>query len=73
MLDIFSRAVNFWSYQQNQEMSHPKLGRSDSRAYQEYLLKSLQDKYNAINNQLESLIRESNTEITRSTLLFLGL
>src|SRR5271167_4126673 len=43
----------------------PKLGHPDFRAYQEYLLKSLQDKYNALNNQLESLIRESNTEITR--------
>ena len=49
-----------------------KLGRSDFRAYQEYLLKCLQDKYNALNNQLESIIRESNTEITRSTPLFLG-
>lgn len=50
----------------------PNLDHSNSRAYQEYLLKSLQDKYNALSNQFESLVRESNTEITRPILLFLG-
>lgn len=38
---------------------------SDGRAYQEYIVKSLQDKLNALNNQLETVVRESNTEINR--------
>lgn len=39
---------------------------ADSSAYQEYLLKCLQDKYNMLNTQFESVVRESNTEINRT-------
>ena len=38
---------------------------TDGRAYQEYLVKSLQEKYNASNSQLEAIIRDSNAEISR--------
>lgn len=56
----------------SRNVSSAKLDHSDNRAYQEYLLKSLQDKYNALNNQFESHIRDSNTEITRSIPFCLG-
>jgi hypothetical protein len=38
----------------------------DGRAYQEYLVKSLQDKLNGLNTQLETVVRESNSEMNRS-------
>ena len=65
MLEIFSRAMNFWSYQTNQEMSQSIASFTNGSAYQEYLIKSLQEKYNASNSQLESIIRDSNAEISR--------
>lgn len=38
---------------------------SDERTYQEYIAKTLQEKCNSLNAQLESLVRDSNTEISR--------
>ena len=38
---------------------------ADGRAYQEYLVKSLQEKYNTSNSQLEAIIHDSNAEISR--------
>jgi E3 ubiquitin-protein ligase CCNP1IP1 len=38
---------------------------SNERTYQEYIAKTLQEKCNSLNAQLESLVRDSNTEITR--------
>jgi len=69
MLEILTRATNFWCYQSNHEMSSYTFLYSaphvDGSAYQEYLVKSLQDKLNGLNTQLETVIRESNTEINR--------
>jgi hypothetical protein len=65
MVEILSRAMNFWCYQSNQEMFRSLPSFSDGRAYQEYLVKSLQEKYSASNNQLEAIIRDSNAEISR--------
>jgi hypothetical protein len=65
MLEILSRAMNFWCYQSNQETLISSIFFTDGRAYQEYLVKSLQEKYSASNNQLEAIIRDSNAEISR--------
>jgi hypothetical protein len=68
MLEILSRAMNFWCYQSNQEMSSSPASFTDGRAYQEYLVKSLQEKYSASNSQLEAIIRDSNAEISRRSM-----
>ena len=68
MVEILSRAMNFWCYQSNQEMFPSPTSFTDGRAYQEYLVKSLQEKYNASNSQLEAIIRDSNAEISRSSM-----
>ncbi|OLL25966.1 E3 ubiquitin-protein ligase CCNB1IP1 [Neolecta irregularis DAH-3] len=52
VMEICSRAMSFWSYQSTQEI-----------VYQEFLSKTLQEKYNNVNNQLDSLIRDANAEM----------
>ncbi|KAL8954101.1 MAG: hypothetical protein Q9222_000080 [Ikaeria aurantiellina] len=46
------RGLAFWSYQSTQEI-----------VYQEYLAKSLTDKYNNLGSQVDKIIHDANTEI----------
>ncbi|MCJ1314148.1 hypothetical protein MMC25_007828 [Agyrium rufum] len=52
VMECAGRAIAFWSYQATQEI-----------IYQEYLAKSLTDKYANLNNQMDSVISEANNEL----------
>ncbi|KAK9464304.1 hypothetical protein V1512DRAFT_213566 [Lipomyces arxii] len=53
--EICSRALAFWTYQCSQEL-----------LYQEYLGKSLTEKFNKLNQHLERVVRDANSEIGSS-------
>ncbi|KAL8716783.1 MAG: hypothetical protein Q9225_005921 [Loekoesia sp. 1 TL-2023] len=52
IVECAGRGLAFWSYQSTQEI-----------VYQEYLAKSLTDKYNNLGTQLDKIIHDANTEI----------
>ncbi|KAL8820830.1 MAG: hypothetical protein Q9223_001022 [Gallowayella weberi] len=54
IVECAGRGLAFWSYQSTQEIS----------VYQEYLAKSLTDKYNNLGIQVDKIIHDANTEIT---------
>ncbi|KAK6515206.1 hypothetical protein TWF506_007550 [Arthrobotrys conoides] len=78
ILEIAGRGISFWTYQTTQEMyvvliRH--LGLSDSgkatdiipacqSVYQEYLSKTLMEKFNQLSTQFDNVIHEANTEIS---------
>ncbi len=53
IVECAGRGLAFWSYQSTQEI-----------VYQEYLAKSLTDKYNKLGTQVDKIIHDANTEIT---------
>ncbi|KAL8854357.1 MAG: hypothetical protein Q9221_000844 [Calogaya cf. arnoldii] len=53
IIECAGRGLAFWSYQSTQEI-----------VYQEYLAKSLTDKYNKLGTQVDKIIHDANTEIT---------
>ncbi|KAK2808711.1 hypothetical protein FQN50_004382 [Emmonsiellopsis sp. PD_5] len=52
-MECAGRAMAFWTYQTTQEIF-----------YQEYLGKSLTDKYGALNQQMDKVIHDANSEIS---------
>lgn len=73
IMECASRGVAFWSYQATQEMHVPAtpprcfgfvgLIRSYS-FYQEFLMKSMSEKYQSLSGQMDKLINDANTEIS---------
>ncbi|BFZ60094.1 hypothetical protein YB2330_001116 [Saitoella coloradoensis] len=53
IVEICSRALSFWTYQATQEI-----------VYQEFMSKTLQEKHGALNAQMDSVVRDANSEIT---------
>ncbi|KAK0119551.1 hypothetical protein ONS95_010991 [Cadophora gregata] len=53
ILECASRALNFWAYQTNSEIT-----------YQEYLAKNLTDKYTMLNSQVDKVVHDANSEIS---------
>ena len=51
-MECTSRALSFWAYQITQDMY-----------YQQYLYKTLAEKYSALNIRLEKTVSDANTEI----------
>ncbi|KAL8677902.1 MAG: hypothetical protein Q9186_005713 [Xanthomendoza sp. 1 TL-2023] len=69
IVECAGRGLAFWSYQSTQEMYLPlpfdePLWLISSSVYQEYLAKSLTDKYNNLGTQVDKIIHDANTEIT---------
>ncbi|EPS43404.1 hypothetical protein H072_2637 [Dactylellina haptotyla CBS 200.50] len=52
ILEIAGRGISFWMYQTTQEI-----------VYQEYLSKTLSEKFSTLSTQLDNVIHEANTEI----------
>ncbi|KAK5165553.1 uncharacterized protein LTR77_009082 [Saxophila tyrrhenica] len=52
ILECAGRALNFYSYQTNQEIM-----------YQEYLARSLTDKYQLLSDQMDNIIKDANSQI----------
>ncbi|KAK6531081.1 hypothetical protein TWF281_007906 [Arthrobotrys megalospora] len=52
ILEIAGRGISFWTYQTTQEI-----------VYQEYLSKTLTEKFNTLSTQLDKVVLEANTEI----------
>ncbi|KAI9781649.1 MAG: hypothetical protein M1839_005866 [Geoglossum umbratile] len=52
-MECAGRGLNFWSYQATQEI-----------VYQEFIAKSLADKYNSLSMQMDKIIHDANTEIS---------
>lgn len=52
IVECAGRGLAFWSYQSTQEI-----------VYQEYLAKSLTDKYNSLGTQVDKIIHDANSEI----------
>ncbi|KAH0551680.1 hypothetical protein GP486_007104, partial [Trichoglossum hirsutum] len=52
-MECAGRGLNFWSYQATQEI-----------VYQEYLAKSLADKYSNLSLQMDKIIHDANAEIS---------
>ncbi|KAL3459448.1 hypothetical protein BJX64DRAFT_301283 [Aspergillus heterothallicus] len=53
IMECAGRALTFWTYQTTQEI-----------VYQEYLVKSLTDKYANLNTQMDKIIHNANTELS---------
>ncbi|CAD6448664.1 3b4b70bb-6926-4e5f-8011-0c84d4c8c40c [Sclerotinia trifoliorum] len=53
IVECAGRALSFWAYQTTQEI-----------VYQEYLAKSLTDKYSTLNTQMDKIIHDANSEIS---------
>ncbi|GKZ24093.1 hypothetical protein AbraCBS73388_010711 [Aspergillus brasiliensis] len=53
IMECAGRALVFWTYQNSQEI-----------CYQEYLAKTLTDKYTNLNTQMDKVIHNANTEIS---------
>ncbi|KAA8570938.1 hypothetical protein EYC84_000318 [Monilinia fructicola] len=53
IMECAGRALSFWAYQTTQEI-----------VYQEYLAKSLTDKYSTLNSQMDKIIHDANNEIS---------
>ncbi|KAL2070371.1 hypothetical protein VTL71DRAFT_13397 [Oculimacula yallundae] len=53
IMECATRALNFWAYQTTSEIT-----------YQSYLAKSLTDKCNILNNQIDKVVHDANTEIS---------
>ncbi|CAG8800439.1 28471_t:CDS:2, partial [Dentiscutata erythropus] len=53
IVEICSRALSFWTYQTTQEA-----------CFQEMMYKSLEDKYTQLEKQVQSLMREAQSEVT---------
>ncbi|PQE16303.1 e3 ubiquitin- ligase ccnb1ip1 protein [Rutstroemia sp. NJR-2017a WRK4] len=53
VIECAGRALSFWAYQTTQEI-----------VYQEYLAKSLTDKYATLNTQMDKIIHDANSEIS---------
>ncbi|KAK9449860.1 uncharacterized protein V1518DRAFT_231812 [Limtongia smithiae] len=51
--EVASRALSFWTYQCSHEMT-----------YQDYHMKSLGDKYQKLNQQMDKLVNDANSEIS---------
>ncbi|PVH80378.1 hypothetical protein DL98DRAFT_459741 [Cadophora sp. DSE1049] len=53
ILECAGRALNFWAYQTNSEIT-----------YQEYRAKNLTDKYTMLNTQVDKVVHDANSEIS---------
>ncbi|ESZ95401.1 hypothetical protein SBOR_4257 [Sclerotinia borealis F-4128] len=53
IMECAGRALSFWAYQTTQEI-----------VYQEYLAKSLTDKYSTLNSHMDKIIHDANSEIS---------
>ncbi|ATZ55646.1 hypothetical protein BCIN_12g02200 [Botrytis cinerea B05.10] len=53
IMECAGRALSFWAYQTTQEI-----------VYQEYLAKSLTDKYSTLDSQMDKIIHDANSEIS---------
>ncbi|KAL5330188.1 hypothetical protein ACEPPN_003713 [Leptodophora sp. 'Broadleaf-Isolate-01'] len=53
IMECAGRALNFWAYQTTSEIT-----------YQAYLAKSLTDKYNMLNTQVDKVVHDANGEIS---------
>jgi E3 ubiquitin-protein ligase CCNP1IP1 len=68
IMECAARGLAFWSYQSTQEMYVGRY-RSGSHAltsasiYQEYLAKTLTDKYSTLNVQMDKVINDANSEL----------
>lgn len=69
IMECAGRGLSFYSYQATQEMfGSPRADSARSltalhSVYQEYLAKSLTDKYSNLSTQLDQIIHEANSEI----------
>ncbi|QSZ34318.1 hypothetical protein DSL72_005909 [Monilinia vaccinii-corymbosi] len=62
IMECAGRALSFWAYQTTQEI-----------VYQEYLAKSLTDKYSTLNSQMDKIIHDANSEISNLRNKILGM
>ena len=67
-MECAGRALAFWSYQSTQEMYadhrlHPAPYLMARSVYQEYLAKTLTDKYANLNVQVDKIINDANSEL----------
>lgn len=72
IMECAGRGLAFWSYQSTQEMcvevaAHCQPSLKVSSVYQEYLAKTLTDKYNSLNVQMDKIINEANSELSIMT------
>jgi len=69
-MECAGRALSFWAYQITQEVSVSCGFRSrdgltlSTRVYQEFLAKSLTEKYTSLNSQMDKIIRQANAEMS---------
>ena len=67
-MECAGRGLAFWSYQSTQEMwvahrrCHHRLAEVFS-VYQEYLAKTLTDKYSTLNAQMDKVLNDANSEL----------
>lgn len=67
-MECAGRALAFWSYQSTQEMyvcntTFACAALTISSVYQEYLAKTLTDKYSTLNVQMDKVINDANSEL----------
>ncbi|RAL65570.1 hypothetical protein DID88_005242 [Monilinia fructigena] len=62
IMECAGRALSFWAYQTSQEI-----------VYQEYLAKSLTDKYSTLNSQMDKIIHDANSEISNLRNMMIGM
>ena len=68
IMECAGRGLAFWTYQSTQEMYVPIAGSeihllTRDSIYQEYLAKSLTDKYGNLSVQMDKIINDANSEI----------
>ena len=72
-MECAGRGLAFWSYQSTQEMYVALTSFRESShlitnsIYQEYLAKSLTDKFGNVNAQMDKIIHDANAEIDSLT------
>jgi E3 ubiquitin-protein ligase CCNP1IP1 len=71
IMECAGRALSFWAYQATQEVYVPLAPPSSATelitmqsVYQEMVVKSLDDRYATLNQQMDKIIREANAEIS---------
>ena len=68
IMECAGRGLAFWSYQSTQEMyagrNHNSFNALTTRSvYQEYLAKTLTEKYTGLNMQMDKIINDANSEL----------
>lgn len=71
IIECAGRGLAFWSYQSTQEMYLDLVSRlgacelTSNSVYQEYLARSLTEKYNNLETEMDKIIHDANTEIDK--------